>query len=173
LAKKKTEAENAQASEEIKEQEVLDERDEQIKKLEEELAALKEQHLRTLAEYDNYRKRTEREKLEIYSNATVDAAAAILPIADNIERALEFKDADEQSMKKGIEMIYNQLKASFEKLGVEEMAGEGEEFNPELHSAVSHIDDENLEENVISAVYQKGYLLKDKVVRHAMVQVAN
>ena len=171
MAKKKTEAENI--NEEVVEQEATDERDEKIKKLEEELAALKEQHLRTLAEYDNYRKRTEREKLEIYSNATVSAVAAILPIADNIERALEVKDADEQSMKKGVEMIHNQLKASFEKLGVEEMAGEGEEFNPELHSAVSHIDDENFEENVISAVYQKGYLLKDKVVRHAMVQVAN
>ena len=171
MAKKKTEAENI--NEEVVEQEAMDERDEKIKKLEEELAALKEQHLRTLAEYDNYRKRTEREKLEIYSNATVSAVAAILPIADNIERALEVKDADEQSMKKGVEMIHNQLKASFEKLGVEEMAGEGEEFNPELHSAVSHIDDENFEENVISAVYQKGYLLKDKVVRHAMVQVAN
>lgn len=171
MAKKKTEAENI--NEEAVEQEAMDERDEKIKKLEEELAALKEQHLRTLAEYDNYRKRTEREKLEIYSNATVSAVAAILPIADNIERALEVKDADEQSMKKGVEMIHNQLKASFEKLGVEEMAGEGEEFNPELHSAVSHIDDENFEENVISAVYQKGYLLKDKVVRHAMVQVAN
>ena len=171
MAKKKTEAENI--NEEVVEQEAMDERDEKIEKLEEELAALKEQHLRTLAEYDNYRKRTEREKLEIYSNATVSAVAAILPIADNIERALEVKDADEQSMKKGVEMIHNQLKASFEKLGVEEMAGEGEEFNPELHSAVSHIDDENFEENVISAVYQKGYLLKDKVVRHAMVQVAN
>ena len=171
MAKKKTEAENI--NEEVVEQEVIDERDEKIKKLEEELAALKEQHLRTLAEYDNYRKRTEREKLEIYSNATVSAVASILPVADNIERALEVKDADEQSMRKGVEMIYNQLKACFEKLDVEEMAGEGEKFNPELHSAVSHIDDENLEENVISAVYQKGYLLKDKVVRHAMVQVAN
>ena len=147
--------------------------DEGLKKLEEELSKLHDSHLRTLAEYDNYRKRTEKEKLEIYTNATVAAAAMIVPIADNIERALGAADSDEQSMKKGVEMIYSQLKEAFEKLGIEEMAGEGEEFNPELHSAVSHIEDENFGENTISAVYQKGYLLKDKIVRHAMVQVAN
>lgn len=161
----------------IPEEEVItqkeDECSETIMKLEQELSQLKSQHLRALAEYDNFRKRTEREKLEIYSNATIAAATEILPIADNIERALEVKDSDEQSMKKGIEMIYSQLKNTFEKLGIEEMAGEGEEFNPDLHNAVSHIDDETVGENTISAVYQKGYLLGDKVVRHAMVQVAN
>lgn len=150
-----------------------DPKDLEIKKLREQLKTLQDQQLRTLAEYDNFRKRTEKEKLAIYTDATAAAAAEILPIADNIERALEAKDADEQSLRKGIEMIESQLHNTLKKLGVEEMAGVGEEFNPDLHNAVSHIEDENFEENVVSAVYQKGYLLGDKVVRHAMVQVAN
>ena len=150
-----------------------DPKDLEIKKLREQLKTPQDQQLRTLAEYDNFRKRTEKEKLAIYTDATAAAAAEILPIADNIERALEAKDADEQSLRKGIEMIESQLHNTLKKLGVEEMAGVGEEFNPDLHNAVSHIEDENFEENVVSAVYQKGYLLGDKVVRHAMVQVAN
>ncbi len=150
-----------------------DPKDTEIQKLREQLKALQDQQLRTLAEYDNFRKRTEKEKLAIYTDATVAAAAEILTIADNIERALEVKDADAQSLRKGIEMIETQLRNTFKKLGIEEMAGVGEEFNPDLHNAVAHIEDENLGENVVSAVYQKGYLLGDKVVRHAMVQVAN
>lgn len=150
-----------------------DPKDTEIQKLREQLKALQDQQLRTLAEYDNFRKRTEKEKLAIYTDATVAAAAEILTIADNIERALEVKDADAQSLRKGIEMIETQLRNTFRKLGIEEMAGVGEEFNPDLHNAVAHIEDENLGENVVSAVYQKGYLLGDKVVRHAMVQVAN
>ena len=146
---------------------------EEYDKLREEFDSQKEQFLRMAAEYDNFRKRTEKEKLAIYTDATVAAAAEILTIADNIERALEVKDADAQSLRKGIEMIETQLRNTFKKLGIEEMAGVGEEFNPDLHNAVAHIEDENLGENVVSAVYQKGYLLGDKVVRHAMVQVAN
>ena len=121
MGKNKTDAENQEVLEEKKEQEAtVDPRDEEIKKLEEELSKLHDSHLRTLAEYDNYRKRTEKEKLEIYTNATVAAAAMIVPIADNIERALGAADSDEQSMKKGVEMIYSQLKEAFEKLGIEE-----------------------------------------------------
>lgn len=153
--------------------EPVDPRDETIEKLKKELEALKDQHLRTLAEYDNYRKRTEKEKTGIYNDAVVDTVANILPIGDNIERALAQKDCSAEDMYKGVELIYQQFKASLGKLGVEEMAGEGEAFDPALHNAVAHIEDENLEEGVISAVFQKGYLLRDKVVRHAMVQVAN
>ena len=145
----------------------------QVEKLEEELKTLREQHLRTLAEYDNFRKRTEREKANIYTDATVTAVSALLPVADNMDRALEQKDCSAEDLRRGVEMIGKQMVESLKKLGVEEMAGVGEEFNPDLHNAVSHIDDENLEENVISAVFQKGYLLGEKVVRHAMVQVAN
>lgn len=142
-------------------------------KLEEELKTVREQHLRTLAEYDNFRKRTEREKAGIYNDATIAAVSALLPVADNMDRALEQKDCSAEDLRRGVEMVCKQLQDSLKKLGVEEMAGVGEEFNPDLHNAVSHVENEALEENVISAVFQKGYLLGDKVVRHAMVQVAN
>ncbi len=146
----------------------------------EELAALKvqfaeyqQQHLRVLAEYDNFRKRTQSEKNAIYNNAVSDTVGEILPIADNIERALSGENVSAQDMRKGVEMIETQIKAVFEKLGVKAVGEVGEPFDPNLHNAVSHIDDESLGENMICAVYQKGYLLGDRVVRHAMVQVAN
>lgn len=146
----------------------------------EELAALKvqfaeyqQQHLRVLAEYDNFRKRTQNEKNAIYNNAVSDTVGEILPIADNIERALSGENVSAQDMRKGVEMIETQIKAVFEKLGVKAVGEVGEPFDPNLHNAVSHIDDESLGENMICAVYQKGYLLGDRVVRHAMVQVAN
>jgi len=154
-------------------EEIKDPRDEQIEKLSKELEEMKDQYLRLRAEYDNFRKRTEKEKTGIYQDAVIATVADILPIGDNIERAIAQKDCSAEDMRKGVEMIYQQYGASLKKLGVEEMAGEGEEFNPELHNAVSHIENEELGESVISAVFQKGYLKGDKVVRHAMVQVAN
>ncbi len=132
-----------------------------------------QQHLRVLAEYDNFRKRTQSEKNAIYNNAVSDTVGAILPIADNIERALSGENVSAEDMRKGVEMIEAQIKAVFEKLGVKAVGEVGETFDPNLHNAVSHIDDESMGENVICAVYQKGYLLGDRVVRHAMVQVAN
>lgn len=144
-----------------------------LEKLQEEFEAHKQQHLRVLAEYDNFRKRTQNEKSAIYNNAVSDTVAAILPVADNIERALAQENASAEDMRKGVEMIENQILATLEKLGVISVGEVGESFNPEIHNAVAHIDDENLGENVIAAVYQKGYMLGDRVVRHAMVQVAN
>lgn len=144
-----------------------------LEKLQEEFEAHKQQHLRVLAEYDNFRKRTQNEKTAIYNNAVSDTVAEILPIADNIERALAQENASAEDMKKGVEMIENQILATLEKLGVTAIGQVGDSFNPEIHNAVAHIDDESFEENVISAVYQKGYMLGDRVVRHAMVQVAN
>ena len=126
-----------------------------------------------LAEYDNFRKRTLNEKDAIYNNAVSDTVKELLPIADNIERALGQENASAEDMKKGVEMIEHQIQACFEKLGLEEMGKVGEAFDPNLHNAVAHIEDEALGENVIAAVYQKGYKLGDRVVRHAMVQVAN
>jgi len=146
---------------------------EKLQKLQEEFEAHKQQHLRVLAEYDNFRKRTQNEKNAIYNNAVSDTVQAILPIADNIERALSQENASAEDMRKGVEMIEAQITAVFEKLGIKAIGEAGETFNPELHNAVAHIDDENLGENVIAAVYQKGYMLGDRVVRHAMVQVAN
>ena len=134
---------------------------------------LNDRYLRMAAEYDNFRKRTLNEKTAIYNNAVSDTVKELLPIADNIERALGQENASAEDMKKGVEMIEHQIQACFEKLGLEEMGKVGEAFDPNLHNAVAHIEDEALGENVIAAVYQKGYKLGDRVVRHAMVQVAN
>lgn len=144
----------------------LDEANEQLQKQ-------KELLLRTAAEYDNFRKRTEREKLGLYSDATSAAVTEFLPVADNLTRALEQKDCSAEDLRKGVEMVLGQLDAALKKLGVTAMGEIGEPFNPELHNAVSHIDDENAGENTITQVFQKGYQINDKVVRHAMVQVAN
>ena len=130
------------------------------KKLEEAEEALKkqkDQFLRTAAEYDNFRKRTEREKAAIYSDATAAAVLEFLPVADNLERALEQQECSVEDLRKGVEMVQTQLKRALEKLGVAEMGVAGEAFNPELHNAVSHIDDESAAENVVAQVYQKGY----------------
>ena len=146
---------------------------EKLQKLQEEFEAHKQQHLRVLAEYDNFRKRSMNEKNAVYNNAVSDTVQALLPIADNIERALELENASAEDMRKGVEMIEAQIQSAFEKLGIRATGEVGETFDPNLHNAVAHIDDDSLGENVIAAVYQKGYLLGDKVVRHAMVQVAN
>ena len=113
------------------------------------------------------------QKNAVYNNAVSDTINAILPVADNIDRALAQENASAEDMKKGVEMIANQFKASFEKLGIREVGQVGEPFDPALHNAVAHIESDELGENVISTVFQKGYMLGDKVVRHAMVQVAN
>lgn len=146
---------------------------EKLQKLQEEFEAHKQQHLRVLAEYDNFRKRSANEKNAVYNNAVSDTVQAILPIADNIERALAQENASAEDLRKGVEMIEAEIISVFEKLNIRATGEVGETFDPNLHNAVAHIDDEALGENVISAVYQKGYLLGDKVVRHAMVQVAN
>ncbi len=145
----------------------------QLNKAKEELTKQKELLLRTAAEYDNYRKRTEREKLSIYSDATSAAVTEFLPVADNLERALEQKECSAEDLRKGVEMVESQLKSALNKLGVTAMGEIGEIFNPDLHNAVSHVDDENAGENTITQVFQKGYKIDEKVVRHAMVQVAN
>ncbi|MFQ7105368.1 MAG: nucleotide exchange factor GrpE [Neglectibacter timonensis] len=156
-----------------KKEEKASEEKEALSRLQLEFEEHKQQHLRVLAEYDNFRKRTQNEKSAIYHNAVSDTVQALLPIADNIERALEQENASAEDMRKGVEMIENQIQAAFEKLGIRSIGAIGDPFDPEVHNAVAHVEDESLGENVISAVYQKGYLLGDRVVRHAMVQVAN
>ena len=145
----------------------------ELEKLQAEFEAHKQQHLRVLAEYDNFRKRSQNEKSAIYNNAVSDTVQALLPIADNIGRALEQENASAEDMRKGVEMIEAQIQQAFEKLGITPCGAVGEPFDPNRHNAVAHIEDESLGENVISAVFQKGYLLGDRVVRFAMVQVAN
>ena len=131
-----------------------------------------DRYLRLAAEYDNYRKRTAKEKETIWASAKADTAAAFLPVYDNLERAIQQQTADE-AFKKGVEMTMNQLKEVFAKLGVEEIPALGEQFDPNLHNAVMHIDDENYGENTISQVFQTGFRCGDKVIRFSMVQVAN
>lgn len=152
-----------------KEKELQKKLDEEQKKL----ADLNDSYLRLRAEYDNFRKRTASEKSQIYGNATSDAVSALLPVADNIERALSHQDSSENDLKKGLEMINSQIISSFEALGVTTIGEIGEVFDPNKHNAVSHIEDDSAQENTIVQVLQKGYMLGDKVIRYAMVQVAN
>lgn len=132
----------------------------------------KDQFLRLAAEYDNYRKRTAKEKEGLWTDAKADTVQAFLPVYDNLERAMKQETADE-AYKKGVEMTMNQLKEVFAKLGVTEIEAEGKPFDPNLHNAVMHIEDENLGENTVAQVFQAGFMLGEKVIRFAMVQVAN
>ena len=132
----------------------------------------KEQFLRLAAEYDNYRKRTAKEKENLWTDAKADTVQAFLPVYDNLERALKQETADE-AYKKGVEMTMSQLKEVFAKLGVTEIEAQGIPFDPNLHNAVMHIEDENLGENTVAQIFQAGFMLGEKVIRFAMVQVAN
>ena len=136
------------------------------------LAAQEDKYLRLAAEYDNYRKRTAKEKEALWIDIKADTASAFLPVYDNLERAVNQPTADE-AYKKGVEMTMNQLKEVFSKLGITEIPALGEQFDPNLHNAVMHIDSEELGENVISQVFQAGFRCGEKVIRFAMVQVAN
>ena len=139
-------------------------------------ALLQEQNkfLRLAAEYDNYRKRTAKEKEGIYANAKIDTIQGMLPVYDNLERGLaQFKDEDDDPHKKGLEMIFNQYKEALTKLGVTPIDCVGKEFDPERHNAVMHIEDESLGENTVAEVLQQGFMLGEKVLRFAIVKVAN
>ncbi len=149
-----------------------DEKDVKISQLEKELADTKDKYLRTIAEYDNYRKRTTKEKIEAYSDATAKSITEILSVIDNFERALQTETTDE-TFKSGIQMIFNQYNDILKKLGVEEVEALNKPFDPSMHNAINQVEDENFEENTVCQVFQKGYKLNDKVIRYAMVTVAN
>ena len=139
---------------------------------EEKYNAERESHLRIAAEYDNFRKRTVKEKEQSYGNGKADAVAKMLPIYDNLERALN-QPTEDAAYKKGVEMTMTELLKIFGSLGVEVFGNVGDEFDPNLHNAVMHIDSDELGENVIAQVFQKGFKVGEKIVRFAMVQVAN
>ena len=139
---------------------------------EEKYNAERDAHLRLAAEYDNFRKRTLKEKEASYGNGKADAVAKLLPVYDNLERALN-QPTEDTAYKKGVEMTMNELVKIMNGLGVEIFGNVGEEFDPNLHNAVMHIDSDELGENTISQVFQKGFRIGEKVVRFAMVQVAN
>ena len=176
-------AESAQATEtketasaEAKEPETFTVTREEMEKMEGlagQLAELNDQHLRLMAEYDNYRKRTQKEKESIYQDAKADTITKFLEVYDNLERAVTQAGDEENVHKKGMEMIFHQLQSVLEKLGVTVLDPTGEPFDPARHNAVMHVEDENLGENTVSQVYQKGFLLGDKVIRFATVVVAN
>ena len=136
------------------------------------LADKEDQYLRLAAEYDNFRKRSQKEKEGIYQGAKSDAVAAFLPVYDNLDRALKQETADE-AYKKGVEMTMAGLKEILSKLGVEEIPALGETFDPALHNAVMHVEDESAGENTVVEVFQTGFKLGEKVIRFAMVKVAN
>lgn len=138
----------------------------------EELAVLNDKYLRVCAEYDNFRKRSQKEKDALYGDIKANVLSSFLPVYDNLVRALGVKTEDE-AYAKGVEMIMSQFNATLEKLGVEEIPALGEKFNPEIHNAVMHVDDESAGENEVVEVFQKGFRTGDKIIRFAMVKVAN
>lgn len=164
--------ENEAAAEDTSEQNAADEKDAIIESLNEKLLEANDKLLRTMAEYDNFRKRSVKEKEAIYSDSKSDIVGKLLPVIDNFERAAS-ADSELEVYKKGIEMTVNQLLEVLSSMGVEAFGEKGEEFDPNFHNGVMHIDDENLGENVISEVYMKGYKVGDRVIRPATVIVAN
>lgn len=143
----------------------------QYAELEEELQEAKDKYLRLFAEYDNYRKRTAKEKTETYQNASVKCVEQLLPVIDSFERSLEAECADE-NFKNGMAMIFGQLKAFLENMNVTVLEALGEEFDPNFHNAIQQVESTEYESNHVCAVYQKGYILGDKLIRPAMVAVA-
>ena len=133
---------------------------------------LEDRYLRLMAEYDNYRRRTQTERENIYPDAVADTLKELLPVLDNLQRALDTPCADENYIT-GIQMIRTGLEEFLKKMGVETFGKAGEPFDPNLHNAVMHIEDENLEKNVVAQVFQSGYRRGDRILRHAMVQQAN
>ena len=145
---------------------------EEAKPKTDELAAEKDKYLRLCAEYDNFRKRSQKEKDAIYADVRANTLTSFLPVYDNLVRALN-QPTEDEAYKKGVEMIMTQFKTTMEKLGVTEMDCLGKKFNPAFHNAVMHVDDEEKGENEIVEVFQQGFMLGDKVIRFAMVKVAN
>ena len=158
------------------EQEIFTVTREQMEKMEglaKALAAEQDKYLRLAAEYDNYRKRTAKEKESLYTDAKIDTVNALLGVYDNLERGIAQYGDEESPHRKGLEMVFNQFKESLRKLGVETMDAVGQPFDPEKHNAVMHVEDENYGENTVVEVLQQGFTLGDKVLRFAIVKVAN
>lgn len=171
-----TTPETEQAAEKAAEEEtftVTREQMEQMEQLAKMVSDASDKYLRLAAEYDNYRKRTTKEKDGIYQDAKGDTIKTFLAVYDNLERAAAAEGGEDDPHKKGLEMIFHQFKELLAKEGVKEIEAKGKEFDPELMDAVMHIEDESLGENVVAQVFQAGFELNGKVLRHAIVQVAN
>ena len=170
-ASKKDGAKKEPAKKESPKKAELDELKSKLEAAEAELARLNDMLLRTTAEYDNYRKRTAREKTELYTSVAADTVAKLLPVLDSIEAALASENADAEKLRSGVELIAKQFTKSLSDAGVEEVGTET--FDPKLHDAVMHVEDESLPENSVAQVFRKGYKLGDTVIRPATVKVAN
>ena len=170
--KKAPETAEEPAGEKSEEKKSEEKKPEEAKPKTDELAAEKDKYLRLCAEYDNFRKRSQKEKDAIYADVRANTLTSFLPVYDNLVRALN-QPTEDEAYKKGVEMIMAQFKATMEKLGVTEMDCLGQKFDPAFHNAVMHVDDEEKGENEIVEVFQQGFMLGDKVIRFAMVKVAN
>lgn len=146
-----------------------------IAELENALKESEDKYVRMLAEYDNFKKRTQKEKESLYKEGIADSVANLLTVLDNLDRAaaVDVEKSDAQSVVDGVNKILEQAKEVFSKMGVEEIPAKGEKFDPELHNAVMHEDNDELDENTVSEVFLKGYKIGDRVIRHSMVKVAN
>ena len=171
-AQAKPEAEAAKQPEEKKHEDAKQQEASEFGKAQQALAQEHDSYLRLAAEYDNYRKRSQKEKDNLYTEIRSETVEKFLPVYDNLERALA-QETQDAAFKKGVEMTMNQLVSVMEKLGVVSFGAAGEVFDPQLHNAVMHVEDEALGENVIAEVFQKGFKVGEKVVRFAMVKVAN
>ena len=171
-AQAKPEAEATKQPEEKKHEDAKQQEASEFEKAQQALAQEHDSYLRLAAEYDNYRKRSQKEKDNLYTEIRSETVEKFLPVYDNLERALA-QETQDAAFKKGVEMTMNQLVSVMEKLGVESFGAAGDHFDPQLHNAVMHIEDESLGENVIAEVFQKGFKVGEKVVRFAMVKVAN
>lgn len=160
-------------AEEKKESTESAEKSEDVNPLEKELGDTKDQLLRVTAEYANFRKRSEKEKQDSYIFAKSDTIKELLPVIDNLERALQSEHQDFDGLKKGVEMTFESLMNTLKKLGIEVYGKSGDTFDPNLHNAVMHIEDENFKDGEIVDVFQKGYKIGDKIIRPAMVKSAN
>ena len=143
---------------------------EELEKTKADLAALNDKYLRMIAEYDTFRKRSGKERESVYADAYSDALSAILPVMDNLERALAFSEGE--TMTEGVKMTLRQFEDALKRLGVESFGARGDEFDPKIHNAIMQTEDEELGENKVAEVLQKGYSKGEKIIRHAMVKVA-
>ena len=169
MAKKKEKQEETPVEETVTE---VTEETPEVNPWEEKYHEVQDSYLRLAADYDNFRKRTLKEKEQSYANGKADAVEKLLPVYDNLERALN-QPTEDEAYKKGVEMTMTQLVSIFTSLGVEIFGAEGEAFDPNIHNAVMHTEEEGVAENTITQVFQKGFKMGEKIVRFAMVQVAN
>ena len=170
----KEETQTEEESTEPKKKKLFEKKDKKDKK-DEQIADLTDKLTRQMAEFDNYRKRTEKEKSAMYEIGAKDVVEKILPVVDNFERGLQSvaEENKEDPFVQGMDKIYKHLMTTLEEIGVKPIEAVGQEFNPDYHNAVMHVEDEELGENVVADEFQKGYMYRDSVVRHSMVKVAN